>query len=128
MPVNAAVARVFSVVLVFVGVLGFVLPPSMAMTSGAPAYNVFHLFFGVIGFVCAASNKQHLARAFNVGFGVIDLLQAVASFLHLWPEQHFRWTRVDDVLHVVIGAALLTIGLFADSASAKLASPERKAG
>ncbi|MGV3619628.1 MAG: DUF4383 domain-containing protein [Archangium sp.] len=114
MPVNITVTRVFSVVLVFVGVLGFVLPPSMAMTSGAPAYNVFHLFFGVIGFACAASKKVQLARAFNVGFGVIDLLQAVASFQHFWPEELFRWTRVDDVLHVVIGAALVAIGVLAD--------------
>ena len=122
MQVNVTVARVFSVVLVFVGVLGFVLPPSMAMTSGAPAYNVFHLIFGVVGFICAASKNTQVSRAFNVGFGAIDLLQAVASFLHFWPESLFRWTRVDDVLHVVIGAALVGIGLLADRPRAVPAS------
>lgn len=122
MQVNVTVARVFSIVLVFVGVLGFVLPPSMAMTSGAPAYNVFHLIFGVVGFICASSKQPVHAKAFNVGFGLIDLFQALASFLHLWPESLFRWTRVDDVLHVVIGAALVAIGLFADRPRAVTAS------
>jgi hypothetical protein len=44
----------------------------------------------------------------------MDLYQAVASRLHLFPERLFRWTGTDDALHVVIGAALLAIGLSSD--------------
>src|SRR5687768_16205407 len=97
---NYYVLIVFAPILILVGVLGFVLPPSASLTSGAPAYNVFHLVSGALGLALALSRREPLIRAFNVGFGLVDLYQAAASFLHLFPEQHFRWTRADDVLHV----------------------------
>ena len=49
---------------------------------------------------------------FNLVFGLIDLYQAVASYLNLPPKQFFLWTRVDDILHVVLGVALFLIGLY----------------
>ena len=121
MSVNVTVARGFSVVLWLVGLLGFVLPDHLALTSGATPYNLFHVAFGVVGFACAFSRSVSAARAFNLGFGVIDLLQALASLLHWWPEAHFRWTPVDDVLHVVVGAALIGVALLADPRTAPAA-------
>ena len=50
--VNMLVLRIFAPVLIVVGVLGFVLPESIAMTSGAAPYNVFHIVFGLIGLGC----------------------------------------------------------------------------
>jgi hypothetical protein len=29
----------------------------------------------------------------------------------LFPEKQFRWRRADDVLHIVIGIALVLIGV-----------------
>ena len=109
---NYYVLIVFAPILILVGVLGFVLPESASLTSGAPAYNVFHLVFGALGLALALSRKENFIRAFNVGFGLVDLYQAAASFLHLFPEAHFRWTRADDVLHVLIGALLVCVGLY----------------
>jgi hypothetical protein len=109
--VNVAVAGGFGGVLVVVGVLGFVVPPKRALTSGAPAYNVFHLTFGVLGIVIALGGSDAAARAFNIGFGAIDLYQAAASRRGWFPRRWFRWTRVDDVLHVVIGIALVAVGV-----------------
>jgi len=117
--VNYYVLTVFAPILILAGVLGFVLPPSASLTSGAPAYNVFHLVSGALGLALALSRKETLIRAFNVGFGLVDLYQAAASFLHLFPEQHFRWTRIDDVLHVVIGALLVGVGLYGRRASSR---------
>lgn len=34
---------IFAAVLILVGILGFVIPADKALTSGAPAYNIFHL-------------------------------------------------------------------------------------
>lgn len=113
-PLNVQVLRLFAPILIVVGVLGFVLPPSAALTSGAAPYNVFHLIFGVIGLGCVLSGKLDAVRAFNLGFGLIDLYQALASVTDLWPRSLFLWTRVDDVLHVVIGAALVGVALKAD--------------
>ena len=106
---NQLVARVFGPTLIVTGLAGFVVPPKKAMTSGAPAYNVFHMVFGAVGIL--ASRRRRPARAFNLGFGAIDLYQAVASRRGLFPQKWFRWKTADDVLHVVIGAALVSAAL-----------------
>lgn len=102
----------FAPLLIVVGILGFIIPQSKSLTSGAPAYNIFHIIFGLIGLAIVYINHEPCIRAFNIGFGLIDLYQAAASFAHLPPERYFRWTRVDDVLHLVIGAALVIVGVF----------------
>ncbi|HEY9282096.1 MAG TPA: hypothetical protein VIP46_01460 [Pyrinomonadaceae bacterium] len=108
---NWLVLIVFAPVLILVGALGFVLPESASLTSTASAYNWFHVAFGALGLLLALSRRESYARAFNLGFGLIDLYQAAASFLHLFPEKHFRWTRADDVLHVAVGALLVGVAL-----------------
>jgi hypothetical protein len=109
MDVNRVVTRVFGPVLVLTGLAGFVIPPKKAATSGAPAYNVFHLIFGALGIV--ASRRRSTARAFNLGFGAIDLYQAVASRRGWFPRKLFRWKPADDVLHVVIGSGLVAAAI-----------------
>ncbi|HKX31752.1 MAG TPA: hypothetical protein VJ302_28970 [Blastocatellia bacterium] len=109
---NFRTLAIFAPILVLVGILGFLIPPDKSLTSGAPPYNIFHIIFGLIGAALVLS-RHHLAiRSFNIGFGLIDLYQAIASFAHLFPERQFQWTRVDDLLHVVIGIALVVIGRF----------------
>jgi hypothetical protein len=93
-----------------VGVAGFLIPAEKSLTSGAPAYNVFHIVFGILGLLIVWSGREKLISFFNTGFGLIDLYQALASYFDLAPEQYFLWTGVDDVLHVIIGSFLLIIG------------------
>jgi len=112
MQLNYYVLLVFSPLLIIVGILGFIIPRDKSLTSGAPAYNIFHIVFGAIGLIFVFLQDALLIRAFNIGFGAIDLYQAVASFAHLFPERHFRWTRVDDILHVLVGALLVAVGVF----------------
>lgn len=107
---NYYVLMIFAPLLILTGILGFVMPPKKGLTSGAPAYNVFHIIFGLAGIMIATHHYDYI-RAFNIGFGVIDLYQAAASFLHLFPEKQFRWKRADDVLHIVIGAGLVLVGI-----------------
>ncbi|MFO0594826.1 MAG: hypothetical protein U0228_05970 [Myxococcaceae bacterium] len=113
-PRNTLLLKAFGPILLVVGVLGFVTPPELALTSGAAPYNIFHLVFGAIGTACAFSGRLEAARAFNLGFGVIDLYQALASLLSLWPQSLFLWKRADDVLHVVIGLLLVGVAVFMD--------------
>lgn len=103
---------IFAPLLIIVGIVGFIIPQNKSLTSGAPAYNVFHIAFGVIGLTFVLLRDETLIRGFNIGFGLIDLYQAAASFAHLFPERYFRWTRVDDVLHIAVGAALVVMGVF----------------
>ncbi len=112
MALNYYTLLIFAPLLILTGILGFVIPPKKGLTSGAPAYNVFHIIFGLIGLGVVYSQHATSIRGFNVAFGLIDLYQAAASFLHLFPEKQFKWKRADDVLHIVIGLALVLIGLF----------------
>ena len=110
MNVNYYVLLIFAPLLILTGILGFVIPKDKGLTSGAPAYNVFHIIFGLAGIMIATHHYDYI-RAFNIGFGVIDLYQAAASYLHIFPEKQFRWKRADDVLHIVIGAGLVLVGI-----------------
>lgn len=103
---------IFAPLLILVGIAGFVIPPQQSLTSGASPYNLFHIFFGFVGLIILISRKERFLSLFNAGFGIIDLYQAAASFLHLPPEQYFHWTRVDDVLHIVIGLILAGVGCY----------------
>ncbi|MGI8468681.1 MAG: hypothetical protein ACR2N3_09525 [Pyrinomonadaceae bacterium] len=109
---NYKVLLVFAPILILTGISGFALPSSIALTGGEPPYDIFHIVFGIIGLITLFTKKESFIRGFNIGFGLIDLYQALASFLHLFPERIFKWTRADDILHVVIGAALVVIGFY----------------
>src|SRR5262245_21313557 len=110
---NFFILAIFAPALVLVGILGFIIPPHKSLTSGAAPYNIFHIAFGVIGAAIVMSNHPATIKTFNLGFVLIDIYQAIASYFGLFPKHLFKWTRVDDILHVVIGAALVGIGAFA---------------
>lgn len=109
---NYKVLLVFAPILILIGILAFVIPEEKALTSGATSYNVFHLIFGAIGLVLLFFRNENSIRFFNVGFGLIDLYQAFAAFTNLFPIRQFQWTRVDDVLHIIVGAALVAVGVY----------------
>jgi len=109
---NNVVLAVFAPLLIVVGVAGFFIPPAQSLTSGATPYNVFHILFGALGLLALTFQSGRFASIFNAGFGLIDLYQALASYLDLPPRQHFLWTQVDDILHLVIGLTLAIIGFY----------------
>ncbi|MFO0621488.1 MAG: hypothetical protein U0745_08835 [Polyangia bacterium] len=113
-PVNILLLTAFAPILIVAGILGFVTPPSLALMSGATPYNLFHLFFGLVGVGLLFTKRLSLAKIFNIGFGAIDLYQAVASFAGLFPTTLFAYKRADDVLHIVLGLLLVGVGLLAD--------------
>jgi Fe-S oxidoreductase len=112
MSLNRSALAVFAPILILAGIAGFLLPPEQSLTSGAPAYNVFHLIFGSLGLLVVFLKSERAAISFNVGFGLLDLYQVLASWLSLAPQQYFVWTRVDDILHVIIGLALVVVGTY----------------
>lgn len=112
MSFNRLTLLIFAPLLILVGVLGFVIPPGQSLTSGAAPYNIFHLFFGIVALVILFTRNEVGAAWFNLGFGAIDLYQFVASYADLFPEQYFRWTAADDVLHIVIGLILVLMGVY----------------
>jgi hypothetical protein len=113
-PINQLLITAFAPILIVTGVLGFVTPPSLSLMSGAAPYNLFHIFFGIVGVGLALTRRLPLARAFHIGFGAIDLYQAVASFAGIFPTALFAYRRADDVLHVLLGLLLVGVGVLAD--------------
>jgi len=110
---NRTVLSIFAPTLILTGIAGFLIPEQYTLTSGAAPYNMFHIVFGAIGLFIVSTGEARFPVFFNIGFGLIDLYQAVASFFGLWPIQYFHWTSVDDLLHVILGVALILIGCYA---------------
>jgi len=107
---NQKTLMVLAPLLMLTGIAGFVIPEQYSLMSGATPYNVFHLIFGAIGLLLISTNSDLLASFFNLGFGLIDLYQVLASVVGLTPIEYFHWTYLDDVVHVLLGFALVIIG------------------
>jgi len=108
---NRITLAIFAPLLMLTGIMGFIIPEQYSLMSGARPYNLFHLIFGAIGLFVVTATKDDLpACVFNLGFGLIDLYQVLASVVGLTPVQYFYWTFADDVAHVLIGFALVIIG------------------
>lgn len=109
---NGQVLLVFAPLLVLTGVLGFTLPAHLSLMSGAAPYNVFHLLAGAVGLAILTSRSLTAAIAFNLVFGCIDLWQALAGVSGWFPARWFELRPADHVVHVLVGAALVTVGYF----------------
>lgn len=107
---NEKTLMVLAPLLILTGAAGFIIPPQYNLMSGATPYNLFHIIFGAIGLLVTMTNNDLCASSFNFGFGLIDLYQVLASVLGLTPIQYFYWTYADDVVHVLLGFALVIIG------------------
>ena len=107
---NQKALTILGPLLMLTGIAGFVIPERYSVMSGAAPYNLFHILFGAIGIWLVITNSDLWASAFNLVFGLIDLYQAFASAIGLAPIQYFHWTYLDDVVHVLLGFALVLIG------------------
>ena len=111
---NQTVLLIFAPLLIIVGIAGLVIPADKSLTSGAIPYDIFHICFGIVGVIILLAKSVRGAIIFNIGFGLIDLYQAVASYFNLFPKSFFLWTGVDDILHIVIGLILVIVGLYGE--------------
>ena len=107
---NQTTLMIFAPVLILTGVAGFVIPAQYGLMSNATPYNLFHIIFGAIGLVLLQTKSDLASSSFNLGFGLIDLYQVLASVVGLSPIQYFHWTFADDIAHVIIGFALAIVG------------------
>lgn len=107
---NQTALMIFAPLLILTGIAGFVVPAQYSLMSDATPYNLFHIIFGALGLVLLQTKSDLAASGFNLGFGLIDLYQALASVIGLSPIQYSQWTYADDVAHVSLGFALVIIG------------------
>src|ERR1041384_8432056 len=76
---NQKTLTILGPLLMLTGIAGFVIPEQYSLMSGAAPYNLFHIIFGCIGLLVTMTNSDMLASSFNLGFGLIDLYQVLAS-------------------------------------------------
>jgi hypothetical protein len=110
---NLRLLAVFGPVLIATGIAGLLLPSRLSLMSGAAPYDVFHLVFGAIGTAFVLARSARLAALFNLVFGAIDLYQAAAGMMGIFPAQIFALRPADHVAHVVLGTTLVLFGVFA---------------
>ena len=107
---NQTTLMILAPLLLVTGIAGFVVPERYTLMSNAASYNLFHIFFGALGLVLLSAKNDLVASGFNFGFGLIDLYQVLASVVGLSPIEYFHWTYGDDLVHVILGFALVIIG------------------
>jgi hypothetical protein len=112
MKLNTLSLGLLSVLIMLLGAIGFLVPEYVSVLSTTYAYNLFRVDLGLIGIIMALSGDKRIIRYGNLGMGIIFFYQASASFLELYPIQHFQWTIVDDILNADIGLAMMLISLF----------------
>ena len=107
---NARLLGLFGPILILTGVTGFLIPPRLAVMSGAAPYNVFHIVAGAVGTTLVLLHCATSVAVSNLVFGLIDLYQAVAGLTGIFPTRIFRYKLGDHVAHVLFGLLLAAVG------------------
>ncbi len=104
------VTWLLGIVLVVVGVLGFVNDPVLGLFEVDLTHNIVHLLSGIIGIAAAASGESY-SRLFLIIFGIVYGAVAVIGFtmggniLGL-----FDVNQADNYLHTAIALVCLGVG------------------
>jgi hypothetical protein len=108
---NRLLLAVFAPVLIATGLSSLVLPAGFSPMSSAVAYDIFHIVFGTLGVLIVVSRSTRSAALFNLGFGMVDLYQAVAGVAGVFPAAVFGLRPADHVAHVLLGFLLVAFGI-----------------
>ena len=114
-------ALLFGIVLLVVGILGFIADSSFGTGSDVEGsdfivfevngwHNIVHILSGLLGL--ALSRRLDTARAYALGFGTVYLVVTIWGFI---TGDQVLWLipvdTADNVLHLLIAAAGLAAGL-----------------
>ena len=108
---NLWLTGLFGPVLILTGVAGLLLPARLSLMSNAVPYDLFHIAFGLLGVALVAARSARGAALFNLGFGAIDLYQALAGLTGVFPAGVFHLKPADHAVHVVLGLLLVIFGV-----------------
>ena len=102
--------RILGVVLVVVGLLGFVMSsPLLGIFEIDPLHNVIHLASGAIALVLGGN--QGTARMYLIVFGLVYGVVAIAGFVQGDTVLGLIGVNMaDNLLHTGIAAACLVVG------------------
>jgi hypothetical protein len=112
MGLNILALGIFSVLILLLGAMGFLMPENISLLSTTYSYNLFRVDLGLVGIIVALTNDKTIIKYGNLSLGLVIAYQAFASLLNLYPEEYFQWTILDNILNADIGLAMILIGLF----------------
>ena len=114
---NRTVAMIFGYVFLAVGVLGFVMNPTLIAFGVNALHNVVHLASGAVLLAGAYMAGGRNARTVNMVFGAVYLLVAVLGFVApgltatLLASDADAFPFADAILHTILGIALVGSGI-----------------
>jgi hypothetical protein len=110
--------KIAGVVLLIVGIAGFVMPNLLGMHL-TPVHNMIHLLTAALALYMGFAASYEAARTFSIAFGAVYLLLGVLGFVapgvvtavigH--PHVPASDLTPDNAVHLLLGAAFLAVGL-----------------
>jgi hypothetical protein len=126
-------ALLFGIVLLAIGILGFIADSSFGTGSDVDGsdfiifevngwHNIVHILSGLVGL--ALARRRDTARAYALGFGAVYLVVTIWGFI---TGDQVLWLipvdAADNVLHLLIAVAGLAAGLASRADTAPRATP-----
>ena len=126
-------ALLFGIVLLAIGILGFIADSSFGTGSDVEGsdfiifevngwHNIVHILSGLLGL--ALARRRDTARAYALGFGAVYLVVTIWGFI---TGDQVLWLipvdAADNVLHLLIAVAGLAAGLASRDDTAPRAAP-----
>ena len=111
------VCKILGVVLLLVGVCGFV-APTLLGAHLSPAHNVVHLLSGVLALYFGFAGTLSAAKMFSLVFGVVYLALGIlgmalgAGEQRMWDVGPLHLGTADHGIHILLGVIFLAGGLF----------------
>ena len=111
------VCKILGVVLLLVGLLGFVQPAFLGAHLG-PAHNAVHIVSGAIALYLGFAGTLAAAKTFCLVFGVVYLALGILGLAlgtgadRMWMLGPLHFGQVDHGIHVLLGIIFLAGGLF----------------
>ena len=112
------VCKILGVVLLLVGVCGFV-APTLLGAHLSPAHNVVHLLSGALALYFGFAGTFSAAKMFSLVFGVVYLALGILGMAlgdpaneRLWHVGPLEFGQADHGIHVLLGVIFLAGGLF----------------
>jgi Domain of unknown function (DUF4383) len=111
------VCKILGVVLLLVGVIGFVAPRLLGAHL-FPAHNGVHIVSGIIALYFGFAGTLSAAKIFSLVFGVVYLALGILGMAlgtapdRMWMVGPLELGQADHGIHILLGVVFLAGGLF----------------
>ncbi len=105
-----SVTWILGIVLLLVGLLGFVNNPILGLFEVDTIHNVIHLLSGIVALIAVSSSESY-ARLYLIVFGIVYALVTILGFMSGTDVLGlFVVNQADNYLHAAIAVVCLAVG------------------